>query len=41
MEDFLQHRDEQYALKEKCVEGIHGANGFMNRFMCNCKRHDV
>jgi hypothetical protein len=41
MEDGLQQKDEQATLKEKCVEGIHGANGFMNGFMCNYKCHDV
>jgi hypothetical protein len=41
MEDGLQHRDEQSALKEKCAEGIHDANGFMKRFLYNCKCHDV
>jgi hypothetical protein len=41
MEYGLQHRYEQADLKEKCAEGIHGANGIMNGFMCNCKRHDV
>jgi hypothetical protein len=29
-----------------CVEGkmrvnIHDANGFMNGFLCNCKRHEM
>jgi hypothetical protein len=41
MEDRLQNKDEKATLKEKCAEGVHGANGFMNEFMCNCKCHDV
>jgi hypothetical protein len=41
MEDGLQHKDDQSALKEKWEEIIDDAKWFYEWSLCNNKRHDV